>query len=344
VDYPPALDPPGPQYTSSYEATTKEQDMKRFILSATAMILVLMAAVPAFAAGKKVLFIDSYHEGYAWSDGVLKGAKTGFEGSDVELQVIHMDTKRNPSDDFKQSAALKVKSVIEGFNPDVVIASDDNAAKFVIQQFYKDADLPFVFCGVNWDASVYGMPYSNTTGMVEVAPVMELLEQLKNYTPGSKVGYIATDVLTAHKEEDNYKTKFGLEMVSYYVSTMDEWKKNFISLQKQVDILMVGNTAGLAGWNEDDAAAFVAANTTVPSGAIEEHMAPFAMISFVKVPEEQGFYAANTALQILGGTSPKDISVVTNKEGKLYVNLKIARALGIEIPYDILGSASAVIE
>ena len=107
---------------------------------------------------------------------------------------------------------------------------------------------------------------------------------------------------------------------------------------------MVGNTAGLEDWNEDDAAAFVAANTTVPSGAIEEHMAPFAMIGFVKVPEEQGFFAANKAMQILGGASPSDIPVVTNKEGKLYVNLKIARAIGIEIPYEILGSASAVIE
>ncbi len=105
--------------------------MKRFILSATAMVLVLMVAVPVFAAGKKVLFIDSYHEGYAWSDGVLKGVETGLDGKGVELQVVRMDTKRNTSDDFKQSAALKVKSVIEGFKPDVVISADDNAAKFV---------------------------------------------------------------------------------------------------------------------------------------------------------------------------------------------------------------------
>lgn len=73
-------------------------------------------------------------------------------------------------------------------------------------------------------------------------------------------------------------------------------------------------------------------------------MAPFAMFGFTKVPEEQGFYAAGAALKILGGTSPKSIPVVKNKEGKLYVNLKIAKALGVEVPYEILGSASGVIE
>jgi len=318
--------------------------MKRFILSITAMILVLMAAVPAFAAGKKVLFIDSYHEGYAWSDGVLKGVESGLEGQGVELQVVRMDTKRNTSDDFKKSAALKVKSVIEGFNPDVVISADDNAAKFVIMPFYKNADLPFVFCGVNWDAAVYGLPYSNATGMVEVAPVAELLEQLKQYAPGNKIGYIAADVLTTHKEADNYKAILGIDTVNYYAADMEDWKKGFVELQGQVDTLIVGNTAGLPGWDEAAAAAFVTSNTKVPTGATDEHMAPFAMLGFAKVPEEQGFYAAGAALKILGGTSPKDIPVVTNKDGKLYVNLKVAKAIGVEIPYEILGSASAVIE
>ena len=318
--------------------------MKRFILSATTMILVLMVAAPVFAAGKKVLFIDSYHEGYAWSDGVLKGIETGLEGKSIEFQIVRMDTKRNKSDDFKKAAALKVKSVIEGFNPDVVISSDDNAAKFLIMPYYKDADLPFVFCGINWDASVYGLPYSNATGMVEVAPVMELLEQMKQYAPGKKIGIIAADDLTTHKEADNYKKIFGIDTVNYFASDMEDWKKGYIQLQGQVDTLLIANTAGLEGWDEGAAAAFVTVNTKVPTGATLEHMAPFAMLSFTKIPEEQGFYASTTALRILDGTSPKEIPVVKNKDGKLYVNLKIAEALGIEIPFEVLGSANKVIE
>ncbi len=320
--------------------------MKKQIVFVVMLMVGLMIALPAGAAGKKVLFIDSYHEGYAWSDGVLKGVETGLDGKGVELQVVRMDTKRNKEDDFKKEAALKAKAFIEGYAPDVVIASDDNAAKFLIQPYYKDADLPFVFCGVNWDASVYGMPYNNVTGMVEVAPVKELLEQLKQYAPGKKIGFLAADDLTTHKEAENYKKELGIDTVNYFASDMEDWMKNFVRLQEQdqVDIILLENTAGLKGWDENAAATFIVANTKVPTGTTLEHMAPFAMFGFAKVPEEQGFYAAGAALEILAGTSPKDIPVVKNKDGKLYVNLKIASAIGAEIPYEILGAASKVIE
>ena len=137
------------------------------------------AADASTYAGKKILFIDSYHEGYAWSDGITRGVQSTLEGTGVNLKVIRMDTKRNTSDDFKKAAARKARAEIEAFKPDVVIAANDNASKFLIEPYFKNAELPFVFCGVNWDASVYGFPYSNTTGMVEVTPIPQIIDQLK---------------------------------------------------------------------------------------------------------------------------------------------------------------------
>ena len=127
---------------------------------------------------------------------------------------------------------------------------------------------------------------------------------------------------------------------------MEDWKKGLVKLQQEdkVDVLILENTTGMPGWDAAAAAEFVAANTKVPSGTALEHMTPFAMLGFTKIPEEQGFYAAGTALRIIEGTSPKDIPVVKNTDGKLFANLKIARAIGIELPFEILGSASAVIE
>jgi hypothetical protein len=102
-----------------------------------------------------------------------------------------MDTKRHKGNEFIQAAAQKAKSEIESFQPDVVIASDDNASKHLIQPFYKDADLPFVFCGVNWDESVYGYPYKDVTGMVEVSGVKELIDLLKQFSKGERLGLLA---------------------------------------------------------------------------------------------------------------------------------------------------------
>jgi hypothetical protein len=134
--------------------------------------------------GKKILYINSYHEGYEWSDGVTKGIQSILDNTDIELKIILMDTNRNTSEDFKKQAGLKAKKAIEDFKPDVVIASDDNAFKYVIMPYYKNVELLVVFCGLNWDTAIYDAPYTNTTGMIEVALIPQLLKRLRLYPRG----------------------------------------------------------------------------------------------------------------------------------------------------------------
>jgi hypothetical protein len=101
-----------------------------------------------------------------------------------------MDTKRHSDESFKIEAAKQAKAEIESVKPDVVIAADDNASKYLVAEYYKDAVIPFVFCGVNWDAAVYGYPYNNATGMVEVTPVPQLVDQLQKVAKGNRVGFL----------------------------------------------------------------------------------------------------------------------------------------------------------
>ena len=310
------------------------------------MLVVSFSAVPSEASynGKKVLFIDSYHEGYAWSDGITKGVKSVVDGKGMNLKVVRMDTKRNTSEDFKKEAALKMKAVIDDFKPDVVIASDDNASKYLIEPYFKGSSLPFVFCGVNWDASGYGFPTSNVTGMIEVTPVPQLLEQLKPYAKGNRIGFLGPDILTAKKEAENYKKVFGMNLTEYYAKDFEDWKKGFKELQKSVDILLIDSDGGLYNDKASEMKSFVEANTTVPTGTAYDFMASYALLDFAKVAEEQGSWAADAALKILDGTSPSNIPVSKNKEGKLIINMRIAKTLGVDIPFDFIQSASQVIE
>ena len=80
-------------------------------------------------AGEKILWVDSYHQGYEWSDGIEAGLKDVLNDTGVELKIVRMDTKRNTGDDFGNNAANQAKAEIEAFEPDVLIASDDNAQK-----------------------------------------------------------------------------------------------------------------------------------------------------------------------------------------------------------------------
>ncbi|HAO23303.1 MAG: hypothetical protein BWK80_60070 [Desulfobacteraceae bacterium IS3] len=311
------------------------------------VIVIMAAATVSFAEnyqGKKVLFINSYHEGYTWSDGITKGVRATLDGKGIDLKIIRLDMIRNSSEEFKQQAALNAKAVIEAFKPDVVIASDDNASKYLIVPYFKDTKIPFVFCGINWDASVYGFPCSNVTGMIEVNDIVGLVNYLKKLSLGNKVGFIADDTLTNRKEVENYKKLFDIDVDAVFPKNFDEWKKEFIEIQKRVDHLIFYNFIAIDGWNPKEALTFVRNHTKIPTGTMQDDPMPYVLIGFLKVPEEQGIWAAKTALKILDGASPSAIPISRNQQGKLMVNLRIAEKIGVNIPYDLIQIADKVIQ
>ena len=307
------------------------------------MILCVCVALPATAAdytGKKVLFIDSYHEGYPWSDGITKGVRETLKGSGVTLEIIRMDTKRNTDEEFKKNAAAKAKGFIDSFKPDVVIAADDNASKYVIVPYFKNSNIPFVFCGLNWDASNYGFPVSNVTGMVEVALIQQVIDNLKEYAKGNRVGYLTSDVMTEHKEAEYYSKLLNVNFAAErYVKNLEEWKQAYVEIQNQVDLLIVGNNSGLNDWNEAEAAAWATANAKIPTGTTYDWMMPYSMLGLTKLADEQGIWSATAALKILDGTPPSQIPVTKNQRADKFVNVKIASKAGIVFNPNIIKNA-----
>ncbi len=309
-------------------------------------VLVLSLAAPSPAsetAGRRILFVDSYHQGYEWSDGIEAGVRSVLSETGVDLRVVHMDAKRNPSAGFVRAATDHVVKVIEDFRPDVVITSDDVATRHVLAGRYLDSDIPFVFCGVNWDASAYGLPTANAIGMLEVDLVQELFDLLRPYARGVRTGYISGDTPVDHKITDifNQRWFFG-SMQAYFARSMDEFKALFLRAQDEVDILFVRNYAGIADWDLEAANRFVAENARIPTGAHNPWMAPCAMVTLAKVPQEQGQWAATAALRILSGTSPSRIPMAVNERARLTVNMPLAHALGVILDPALLEAADFV--
>jgi ABC-type uncharacterized transport system substrate-binding protein len=305
------------------------------------------------AAKKKVLFVNSYHRGYEWSDGIVEGAMDAFGAkmhsdgeidnsqSKVILKVIYMDTKRNKSEEFKKKAALETKDLIESWQPDVVITSDDNAAKYLIVPYYKDSDLPFVFSGVGLDASAYGFPTKNITGMLEVSFISEMVETLSKYAGGKRIGRLAPDVLTHRKAASHYREVQGITLhKDVYVKTFDEWKKVFRDIQKQVDILLIVSHAGLDRWSEEEAQEFTDTYTIIPTASTQSWMIPYCLLSYSKDPREHGQWAARTALEILEGRSPADIPIVYNRKAGINLNMHLAKKLNITFPIELIEQAT----
>ncbi|MCF8106799.1 MAG: hypothetical protein K9K64_15050 [Desulfohalobiaceae bacterium] len=319
-----------------------------YVLTKRVCLLLIFAALCsgsfARAAEKKILYIGSYHQGYDWSDGITAGVVSVLKHSDAELKIHRMDTKRHRSESFKKQAALKAKNIITAYQPDVVIASDDNTAKYLIKPYFRNCSLPFVFCGINWDASVYGLPCTNVTGMIEVAPVPQLIDYLQRYARGGRIGFLAPSLLSAQKEVDQYRQTFGIDVQPVFAKDLQSWKQAFLDFQDEVDMLIIDSNGGLYQEHQEDLIAFVEKHSRIPSGTILDFMAPYALITFAKVAEEQGAWAAEAAMRILRGVSPQDIPVSRNRDGSLIVNARIAQASSIEISYSVLKSATRIIE
>lgn len=294
---------------------------------------------PAYT-GKKILWVDSYHKGYEWSDGIESGLRDVLDDSGVEFKVLRMDTKRNTGDEFAQKAADQARTEIDSFEPDVLIASDDNAQKYLIVPHYRDTDLPVVFNGVNWDASIYDYPAQNVTGMVEVELPAQLVGHLKNYVQGDKLGYLTVDSNTERKVAEIYNQRFfDGQMKVYFVKSYDEFKETFIKAQDEVDLLIIGTNAGIDRWDEAEVEAFITENTKIPTGTLYDWLAPYTLITLAKRADEQGEWAAQAALKLLDGASVAEIPVTENKQGELILNLNIAEKLDIVFSPSLLRHA-----
>lgn len=288
-------------------------------------------------AGKTVLYVNSYHSGYEWSDAIQQGIEQVLNSTGVKLEVAYMDTKHQRDEESKKAAAARVKAYIEELKPDVVIASDDDASKYLIQPYFKDAELPFVFCGVNWDASVYGFPYKNVTGMVESISADYIITELQRYNQGQRLGVLSLNGFSERRWVENFEKVLGQSFTEYaFIDSFEDWKKQYLHLQESVDVLLLLAAKGATGWNTEEAKDFAFKHAKIPSGAIQTWIVEFALLGIVLIPEEQGRWSAQTALRILDGTPPSAIPIVESSETKLTINLKMAEKIGAEIPASLL--------
>jgi ABC-type uncharacterized transport system substrate-binding protein len=300
-------------------------------LAATVVAAATLVASTAHAAGeaqgKKALYLNAYHQGYAWSDGIQTALLAKLQAAGVKVTTVQLDSKNHP-----EGLAAKVKeakALLDSEKPDVVIVSDDNPVKHFVTPFLKDAATPVVFCGVNWDGAAHGLPYTNTTGMYEVALVSPLVHLLGKHAKGTRVGLLGGDNETSRADGLGIKKYCSQPaLVEEYVKDVAGWKAAFLALQDKVDILIVRND-GLKGWSDAEMTKWVEENTRIPTGAIQEEVASLALASFAKLPSEQGQWAADAALTILRGMKPADIPPARNKKSKVILNERLAKKLGV---------------
>ena len=287
---------------------------------------------------KKCVYINSYHQGFPWSDAISRVIQEELKDT-CELTIFNMDTKRNNSVDFMEKQALKAKKIIEEVNPDIVLTSDDHAAKFLIVPYFKNSKIPFLFCGINWTAKEYGFPFKNVRGMIEVNPIKALYNIALKLTHGKKAIFIGDDTLTDKKDFEHlqkYAKKENILLDGLLINTVKDWKKSYLKAQDTYDFIILGHNSTIKGWNDKDIKTFFKKNNKKLTLTTYSWMMPYSMIGVVIRPEEQGEWITQSAKAILDGYLIENISITTNKTWVTIINQDLLKSANIILPRDIV--------
>lgn len=316
--------------------------MVRFIQFVTAVLIVLVGDT---ALAARCLYVSSYHAGYEWNDGIERGMQPILEGR-CELRKFYFDGKRHLDTDFARRKALEAKALIDEWRPDVVIAADDNASKYLVMPYLRNAKVPVVFCGINWTGAPYGYPYRNTTGMIEVGPIEPLVREVRQVVKRARRSvFLSADEITQYKEFEMSRQAFrrvGVELRHVPVRTMAQWEAAFLEAQDNVDFLVLGNNAGINDWDRERARRHVERHSRRFVVAYLEWMAPYSMLTMAKIAEEQGEWSAKAAVMVLQGAPPESIPVVANRRWNMFVNPRLLDRAGFRLSPELLRKAIKV--
>lgn len=300
---------------------------------------------PHHVLAQRCLYVSSYHAGYVWNDDIERGIADVLRDK-CEIRNFYMDGKRNLGAEFAGQKALEAKALIDSWQPDVVIAADDNASKYLVMPHLKEAKVPVVFCGINWTVEPYGYPYSNVTGMIEIGPIDPLVGQVVSVVPDARHGvFLSADELTQTKEVALSKKAYGKHNITVShmpVSTMADWEKGYVTAQEQADFVILGNNSGISDWDDKRARAWVLKTAKKFTVSYLDWMAPYAMLTMAKIAYEQGEWAAKVALLILEGAKPSDIPIVANRRWNMFVHPALLEKAGYVLPSELMKKAVKV--
>lgn len=313
--------------------------MKKIISGSLGLLFILFFLVSFTAcekkktdAKKKVLIVHSYHLEYAWVKAIQDGIVENLDKEKLEIQTIYMDTKRNPSEDFKKEAGKKALERVKSFKPDVIITSDDNAQKYFGMQVASEKLAPLVFCGVNASAEAYAYPGKEVSGILERPHLKQTMEMLESLSDVKSYMVLTDDSPTSEGFIDYINSHADIKaQISTMVTTNDfeEWKKACTSLKEDALISYMYHTLNK---EPKEVMQWTTANLKKPSlGFFNFAIEDGVLFGKTESGYEHGQMAAELAQDILSGKKASALPITTAEKGLILVNKKTAEAIGMDV-------------
>jgi putative ABC transport system substrate-binding protein len=265
------------------------------------------------------------------------------EGKDVLLEYRWGDPNR-----FPEFASELVGSKVD------VIATFGTPAAQAAKQATTTVPIVMALIGDPVETGVVASlarPGRNVTGMSNLAPgmVTKRLELLKEAVPNaSRVAFLWNpgnrDQLAHFTEAQAGAHSLGVTLQSVPVRSRDELEQTLPAMMKERPsaLLMTGDTV-LQG-HIDRILAFAAKSRLPTVHQLRENTEAGGLMSYGTSRPALIRRAAVYIDKVLRGMTPRDLPVEQPTKFELVINLKTAKALGIEVPPTLLARADEVIE
>jgi putative ABC transport system substrate-binding protein len=313
------------------------------------VIMVLLALAPFTVAQAKTYNVSvSQFVEHPALDAVLKGFQDYMKENNVDVKYTVHNAQAN------MATAGQIGTQIMGEKPDLIIAIATPSAQTCAQALQKAPHMqktPMLFTAVT-DPVMAGLvkdlnhPGGNITGVSDMLPLAEHMKMIREFLPGmKKLGVLynsgETNSISSVKLLREVGQKMGYEVVDATVSKTSEVYQAAKSLVGKVDAVFVptDNTvvesleSAVKVCAENDLPLFSADVDSVKRGSV-------AAMGFDYY--KHGRQTGAMAKRILDGADPGNTPVETQKELKLYINLKSAKDMGVSVPASLLKSADMV--
>ncbi len=250
-----------------------------------------------------------------------------------------MDTKKNfPGGLDKGKEAYRLYG---DFQPDGVIAADDNAqAMFVVPYLKGKVETPVMFCGVNADPGQYGYPAANVSGILERGHIKESIALLQELVPSAKtLAYMARQSPTGKavmEQVEKEAADYSAEFVAFLLpKTLPEALTMAADMKDRSDAMLVATMQGIPGNNaaplsEQEVIPLLAKTYGKPIITDNVYDMKYGMLCAVAVSgEEQGRKAAKMLIRAMQGAPVAKIPITRNERGRRIINVSAMKALGI---------------
>ena len=169
------------------------------ILVVLAAVFAAMLGIPpavAVAPPSSVLILNSYDQGYSWTDGEVAGIRSVLDESpsSIQLSVEYLDWRRFPSQQNYDQVEKLLQTRYGADRLDVLIVTDNPALNFALDHRSSlFAGVPIVFCGINDYQTSLLRGAKDVTGVAEeINPSGTLTLALRLHAHATSV-YIITD-------------------------------------------------------------------------------------------------------------------------------------------------------